>query len=104
MTTIRVADDFSKEPGGRHASDGPFSGETFRGVLLKAFRAKGPGVIELDGVRGYGSSFLDEAFGGLIREKLVSYDEVISRLDLRSSRSYLIEEIKECIEDAKAYG
>lgn len=104
MTTIKVALDFSREPGGRHASDGPFSGETFRGLLHRAFQKPGDVTVELDGVRGYGSSFLDEAFGGLIREGLVGYAEVKNRLVLVSERKYLLDEIRECIEDAKIYG
>lgn len=70
---IRIADEFTKIPGGRHISDGPHSGEEFRQKLLKpAFlKAKKSGknlTIDLDGGFGYGTSFLDEAFGGLARE------------------------------------
>lgn len=73
MITINVAQDYTKTPGGRHIVDGDYSGEDFREKVLKpAFiRAKQENdalEINLDGGYGYGSSFLDEAFGGLARE------------------------------------
>ncbi|WP_371734335.1 STAS-like domain-containing protein [Acidisphaera sp. S103] len=71
--TIRVAV-YAPAPGGRFASDGPFSGEWFRETVLRPAlsRAISHGTkvrVELDGTAGYGSSFLEEAFGGLIRTK-----------------------------------
>lgn len=68
MKTIAVAQDFSRYPGGRHLKDGPFSGEGFRERFLRSPLAHGEAVhVILDGARGYGSSFLEEAFGGLVR-------------------------------------
>lgn len=62
--------DFSEFPGPRYEALGPHSGEKFRQeVLLPAISEfKGDITIILDGAFGYGSSFLDESFGGLIRE------------------------------------
>ena len=56
-------------------------------------RKPGKILIELDGARGYGSSFLEEAFGGLIRAGFTA-NEVLDRLDLKSEDNTLIEEIK----------
>jgi hypothetical protein len=72
MTTIEVGKDFSRTPGGRYISDGPDSGQLFRQrVLVPALRAatsKNDKVtVILDGPRGYLSSFIEEAFGGLVR-------------------------------------
>jgi hypothetical protein len=69
---ISIADDFSKYPGPRYERDGADSGEKFRKtVLIPALReAKARTAVltvVLDNVAGYGSSFLEEAFGGLIR-------------------------------------
>ena len=67
---IRIAADFSKYPAGRYRQDGPSSGEAFREDHLKPALVD-PDVTKvivwLDGVAGFGSSFLDEAFGGLVR-------------------------------------
>lgn len=62
--------DFSKFPGPRYRRLGPASGEQFREeVLLPALKEFGREfVIDLDGVMSYGSSFLEEAFGGAVRE------------------------------------
>jgi hypothetical protein len=72
MPKIRIAD-HAVAPGGRYVADGNFSGEWFRNeVLVPALRETsklGETLdIELDGTAGYGSSFLEEAFGGLVRE------------------------------------
>lgn len=62
--------DFSEFPGPRYINLGPDSGELFRKkVLLREIEEnKGELAVVLDGAFGYGSSFLDEAFGGLIRD------------------------------------
>jgi hypothetical protein len=70
-----------QSPGFRFASDGPNSGEEFRqSVLAPALRsaiARGSQLeVELDGVSGYGSSFLEEAFGGLIRKRLFTREQL----------------------------
>lgn len=67
MTTIYVKN-FSKYPGARYKRLGPFSGEEFRDeVLIPEMKKHENLIINLDGVIGYGSSFLEEVFGGLIR-------------------------------------
>lgn len=66
--TINIAKDFSKFPAGRFKSDGPFSGEHFRDDLLAPALQNNDYVeVILDKTMGYGSSFLEEAFGGLVR-------------------------------------
>lgn len=66
MTTIYVKD-FTKYPGPRYEDLGDYSGEEFRNTkLIPALRA-GNVEVNFDGVYGYGSSFLEEAFGGLVR-------------------------------------
>lgn len=75
MTRIMIAEDFSRSPGGRfHPKDGHFTGQRFRAeFLIPALRNSSDKImIYLDGVRGYPSSFLDEAFGGLIHEGFAS--------------------------------
>lgn len=84
MPTIRVRD-FAQSPGGRFADQGPSSGEDFREtVLVPALRgaiASGEAlIVELDGTSGYGSSFLEEAFGGLVREGVFSPAQINDHL------------------------
>lgn len=92
---INVERDFSRYPAGRYVGDGPYSGQAFRDkFLVPALSEKTDKVlIELDGARGYGSSFLEEAFGGLVRAGF-SADEVLNRFELKSQDNSLIEEIK----------
>lgn len=68
--TINLVNDFSKSPYGRESDlDGSASGETFRkNLLAPALRDYSKVHVNLDGYNRYGRSFLDEAFGGLIRD------------------------------------
>ena len=68
MVEIRIAKEFSRVPAGRYRNDGPRSGEEFREeYLVPALKKNDKVVVYLDEVEGYGSSFLEEAFGGLVR-------------------------------------
>lgn len=103
MTTVHVAKDFSRYPAGRVFADGPYNGQLFRQRFLEsAIRAQKSLTIELDGVRGYGSSFLEEAFGGLVRSTGLEPASVLNLLELRSSNKSLIQEIREYIENANS--
>jgi hypothetical protein len=86
MTTLRIAD-FALSPGGRYIADGAFSGEWFRDdILVPALRAaiEASAVlrVELDGTSGYGSSFLEETFGGLIRKRIFPTRKVQTALEI----------------------
>lgn len=95
---INVARDFSRYPAGRYVDDGPYSGAAFRdGILIPALKAGEEIAVELDGVRGYGSSFLEEAFGGLVRNGF-SPDQIRQLITLQSADRSLVEEIEEYIE------
>jgi hypothetical protein len=101
MTTINIARQFSRYPAGRYAKDGPFTGEIFRNkYLIPALNAKEEHVIvEFDGTRGLASSFLEEAFGGLVREGF-DKETLLSRLELRSTDESIPIEIREYINEA----
>ena len=105
MNTIRVAD-YSRNPGPRYRIEGPHSGEEFRETLLiPAFEcAVGQGerlLVLLDGVEfGYPTSFLEEAFGGLVRH-VNDVEAVASRLEFVSAdEPLLVDEVRGYIRDA----
>lgn len=94
MTTrIRIPSDFSRFPAGRFYEDGPFSGQRFREELLVPALMKGHVEVEFDGALGYGSSFLEEAFGGLLRHHQWTINELRSTLNLRTRDSSLVGEV-----------
>ncbi|PTW87138.1 hypothetical protein DBL07_23380 [Achromobacter mucicolens] len=65
---IDIAKEFSRFPAGRFLADGPHSAEEFIDNLLSpAFDKYRTVTVNLDGTYGYGASFLDEAFAGLVR-------------------------------------
>lgn len=100
MITIRIASDFSRHPAGRYISDGPYSGEAFRKKFLEKPLNDGEiVVVDLDGTRGYGSSFLEEAFGGLVRFGLPK-DQLVKSIELRTSRPSLKQEIVDYLQSA----
>lgn len=83
---ISIAEDFSPSPAGRFRTDGPFPGEAFRDdLLLPKLKENDELLVVLDGTSGFGSSFLEEAFGGLVR-KGFKESELRSKLRFESSR------------------
>jgi len=94
MKSINIAKEFTRYPAGRFRSDGPYSGQRFReDLLVPALRETDVVEVELDGVAGYGSSFLDEAFGGLIRAHVLSSGDAHKRIKLHASDESLVNEI-----------
>lgn len=106
MITISIAKDFSRIPGARFPQEGDYSGQEFRqNVLLpklkEAIEQKVKLQVILDGTAGLGTSFLEEAFGGLIRDDKVKYEDIQSYLELVSVEDEdYIEEINQYIKDA----
>ncbi len=98
--TIDVANEFNRWPAGRFRRDGRYSGERFRQeFLVPALRKQGTVTIKMDGAAGYGPSFLEEAFGGLVRKEGFSKN-VLSRLQIETSRSNRKKLIREVIQNA----
>jgi len=102
VATIDVSKQFSPTPAGRYLSDGPYSGESFRDKLLFPALSNNEVVeINLDGALGYGSSFLEEAFGGLVREKGLKMSDLKKRLVIKSSRKFYRDRIWHYIREAE---
>lgn len=99
---LNIAKDFSRCPGARYPSEGDFSGQDFRENFLspKVTEAINSGVlleVILDGSAGYSTSFIEESFGGLVRERKYSLDQLESVLVIKS------DEDPTYIDDIKAY-
>ncbi|TAN46790.1 MAG: DUF4325 domain-containing protein [Methylococcaceae bacterium] len=103
MRKINIATQFSRYPAGRFCTDGPNSGERFREEFLTPVLESGESTeVILDGARGYGSSFLEEAFGGLVR-KGYSTDRIKQCFKLISNDDSSLEaEVYGYIDEARA--
>lgn len=99
--------DFSLTPGTRDRDEGTKSnsGQEYREAILEpafkdAIKDNYGLEIDLDYTVGYGTSWLEEVFGGLTR--LFGKEEVLNRLKFKSDEEpYLIEDIKEYIDEAE---
>ena len=96
---IKILTDFSPCPGPRYRKEGANSGEEFRETVLlekikQAIAEKKKLVVDLDGCFGFGTSFIEESFGGLIRVNHLEYDDIICALEIISNeQKYLKENI-----------
>jgi hypothetical protein len=104
--TFKIARDFSPTPGPRYIHEGINSGELLRtskffDLFSNAIKENKKVIIDLDGTAGYGTSFLEEIFGGLIREQHLDYNEIIKRLTIISTEEpYLKDDIFHYLSDA----
>ncbi|MCJ8280385.1 MAG: STAS-like domain-containing protein [Rivularia sp. ALOHA_DT_140] len=107
MRCINVAKDFSKTPFGRYKDDSDYSAELFRdSLLIPLFTDKEEDEILIDfkGIAmGLGSSFLEEAFVGMVR-KGVDSKIIKSRLKIVSNLPIYEQQILKFIDlAAKVY-
>lgn len=80
MKTISVADEFSPFPAGRYDSDGPYNGARFRDkYLLPLLEQADTVVVNIDRVVLLPSSFWQEIWGGMVRDKLVDKRVALTR-------------------------
>ncbi|CAI2036205.1 Uncharacterised protein [Serratia fonticola] len=100
MKIVKVKE-FSKYPGPRYAALGDSSGEVFRDTVLIPALAENDSVgVDFDGVYGYGSSFLEEAFGGLVRKGIATNKIIALRDNLIASDDTIKNEVISYINDA----
>ena len=67
--TINLTSDFNPRPFGRYRADGERSAEVFRDdFLIPQIHEHEEVTVDLSGTNYYGSSFLEETFGGLVRQ------------------------------------
>lgn len=99
---IHIASEWSKSPTGRYQSDGKSNATDFKKkFILNDLDAVAVFVIDLDGTDGYGSSFLEEAFGGLVRDGLISKADFNQKFTFKSEEDpSFVDEIFSYVNDA----
>lgn len=98
IIVYKIAEEFSKTPGARYKHESDFSGEELREILVRKISdvilLDKKLLIDLDGVAGYGSAFIDEVF----RELKNAFPNIESKIILKSDEEpYLIDDIKEVL-------
>ena len=88
MKKLVISKVFSRYPVGRDELDGPDNGERFRREFLLPLLKHGDTVlISFEGVRMCNPSFLEEAFGGLVRVDKLRADDVLERVQFEQLSS-----------------
>lgn len=106
QATLRIANEFTRTPGSRYEREGDYSGEVFRRDFLypRLAQVLEDGqklLVDLDGTAGFGTSFLEEAFGGLVRNNGLTAEQLHSGLLLHSAEEpYLVDDIWSYIDQA----
>ena len=104
---LNIAKDYTPAPGPRYEREGDWSGELFRKniffpLMNQAINEDKMLIVDLDGTAGYGTSFLEEIFGGLIREHNLDYDKILQHLEIKSDEEdYLKDDINIYLNEAK---
>jgi len=102
--TLHVRE-FTTTPGPRFKDDGRYSGEEFREnyLLPRYLEAVDSGAclhVILEATKGYASSFLEEAFGGLVRKGYKKSDIKKHLIIHSSDRPWYKPEIYSYIDEA----
>jgi hypothetical protein len=105
MKRFVVAESFSNNPGPRYRKQGKHSGEELCDRLVNLLREASLNnerlLVDLDGTSGYARSFIEEAFGGLVRRQGFSRHFLRNHLTLKSEeQNSLIVEAWTDIKDA----
>lgn len=99
---INVSQSFTKMPCVRNRDDGDFSGQEFReDVLVPALNSGSKVIVDLRGVLALGSSFLDEAFAGLVRNHGFTAKDLHRRLEVKFELQSYIDDIWRRIDGAR---
>jgi hypothetical protein len=103
---ISIARDFNRTVGARYPKEADYSGEEFRRRVLlpkltEAISKNEKLEVDLDGTTGLGMGFLDEAFGGLILDEKLKYEDVTKHLVLTARRCpFYIEDVNDYLDKA----
>lgn len=87
--TLSIAKEFSETPIGRDEHDHvELNGDIFREQVLlpKLLKARSEGrrlIVDFDGLQSCGSSFLESAFGGLVRLNGIDKRDLLNRIEFR---------------------
>lgn len=96
--SLSIAEQFSRDPVGRIDADSDYNGTRFReehlAPALRKLSATEHLEVSFDGLEGAGSSFLEEAFGGLVRVERMAASFLDSQLLLSTTEHGLQDTVR----------
>ena len=97
---INIVKDFAEVPYGRTAKHGPNNGTVFRKILVDALKENDVVKVDFaDLIFIPGSSFMDEAFGGLARDEGFTESYLNEHLCIINSSKAIKKEVEQEIEE-----
>ena len=88
MFKLSLLKDFSKTPGPRSKTEGDFSGEEFRDLLIsrmkESIQEDETLVLDLDGTAGINHPFIEGAFKGLVTKEIFTLKQLQDTLHIVS--------------------
>jgi hypothetical protein len=102
VVLIDVAKEFTAMPYGRYlADDANRSAEAFRkNILVPALKSGDSVVVDLSGSNRFNSSFLEEAFGGLIRTENFTKEQLSKMTVKHALLPSIVDEVAYYIDSA----
>ena len=98
--TINILKDFAEMPFGRTEEHGPDNGTAFRKILVDALKENDVVKVDFKDLMFLpGSSFMDEAFGGLTRDEGLTESYLNKHLQIINSPETIKEEVEQEIEE-----
>lgn len=90
---LSVAKDFSRFPAGRFKKEhNIYSGEAFRELIVTKLKANDTVMVLLNNTMGFGSNWIEEAFGGLVLKDNFTAAELHKKLTIKADDESLVTE------------
>ena len=89
-SVLSVAKHFSRFPAGRFKTHSIHSGEGFRELLVTKLNENDTVTVLLNDTMGFGSSWIEEAFGGLVLKDNFTAADLLKRLTIRADDKSLV--------------
>lgn len=105
QSLIYLAREWSPLPAGRNINENEYNGQDFRTKFLEpSLKEFDVVTVDIEGVIHMTSSFMEEAFAGLVRERVIEPGEFERRVKIvAESNGFFAFEIKKYVSEAETH-